>query len=668
MQNSILSLPDWHYTQIRGRLLESIMFTKTKILAAGFAMLLAGPAIAQDQTEPSEDIDQIIVTGARTPLTVNQVGNAVTVITRDDIEQRESRYIADLLRTVPGFSVSHTGVAGSQTQVRVRVSEANHVLVLVDGVRANDPATGDEFRWEYLTTGDVERVEIVRGPQSSLWGSDAVAAVVHIITRKGSGDPSLVGYAEGGSFDTSNAGLGGTFGGSNWSVSGGIEHLDTGGSNISRTGTEKDGSDVTTASITAQLDATKAVMLDFSLKATDAYSQFDPVDFFVTGLPTDGDVATQSDNLYTQIGVRVETAESRVAHGLSARYFESDNRNLVDGSEDSSSASDRLTLMYQADISLGENILALALEHEETTFEQRGAIVFGDPNQRQQMDVTSIIADYQGLSHDRFTWLVSARFDDNSDFDDAISGRLSLAYDVSDTTTLRGAVGTGRKNPTFTEMFGFFPGQFVGNPELKPERSTSYDIGIDQELLDGAVFLQATLFRQNLKDEINGFVFDPMTFLSTAENVPGTSTRSGVELGAQWRINNSFDLSAMYTYTDSKEQNALGENVREVRRPRHVAALSLGYRSSSQRWSAALAADYGGTRTDVFFPPFPEPSETVTLDDYWLLDLTVHYKITQSTSLFARGTNLLDEDYEQVYGYRTSGRAGYLGVRVNFGQ
>ena len=644
------------------------MITRTKFLAVSVAILLAGPGIAQDQAEPSGDIDQIIVTGARTPLTINQVGNAVTVITRDDIEQRESRYIADLLRSVPGFSVSHTGVAGSQTQVRVRGSEANHVLVLVDGVRANDPATGDEFRWEYLTTGDIERVEIVRGPQSSLWGSDAVAAVVHVITRKGSGDPSLAGYAEGGSFDTSNAGLGGTFGGSNWSVSGGIEHLDTGGSNISRTGTEKDGSDVTTASITAQLNATNAVTLDFSVRATDAYSQFDPVDFFVTGLPTDGDVATQSDNLYAQIGVRVETSESRVAHRLSARYFESDNRNLVDGSEDSSSASDRLTLMYQADISLGENILALALEHEQTNFEQRGAIIFGDPNQRQEMDVTSVIADYQGLSHDRFTWLVSARFDDNSDFDDAISGRLSLAYDVSDTTTLRGAVGTGRKNPTFTEMFGFFPGQFIGNPELKPERSTSYDIGIDQELLDGAVFLQATLFRQDLKDEINGFVFDPMTFLSTAENMPGESTRSGVELGAQWRINRLFDLGAMYTYTDSKEQNALGEDVREVRRPRHAAALSLGYRSSSEHWSAALVADYGGTRTDVFFPPFPAPSETVTLDAYWLLDLTVHYKITPSTSLFARGTNLLDEEYEQVYGYQTPGRAGYLGIRVNFGQ
>jgi len=644
------------------------MSTKTKLLAASFIILVGGPAIAQNQAEPSKLIDQIIVTGARTPLTINQIGSAATVITRSDIERRQARYVSDLLRAVPGFSVSHTGVAGSQTQVRVRGSEANHVLVLIDGVRANDPATGDEFRWEYLTTGDVERVEIVRGPQSSLWGSDALAAVVHVITRKGTGDTTFNGYVEGGSFDTRNAGLSSTFGGSNWSASAGIEYLDTEGSNISRTGTEKDESDITTASLAAQVNATKAVTLDFSLRATDAYSQFDPVDFFVTGLPVDGDVATDTDTLYAQIGVRVGTKDSRVSHRLSTRYFDSDNRNLVDGSEDSSTASDRFTVAYQADIGLGENLLALALEHEHTNFEQRGAIGFGDPNQQQDMDITSFIADYQGLSHDRMTWLISARFDDNSNFDDAISGRLSLAYDVSDTTTLRGAVGTGYKNPTFTEMFGYFPGQFVGNPDLKPEQSTSIDIGIDQELLDGAMILQASLFRQDLEDEINGFVFDSMTFLATAENMPGTSTRSGAELGAQWRLNESFNLGASYTYTDSEEENFLGEKVQEVRRPRHAGSLSLGYRSSNRRFNAALAADYGGTRTDVFFPPFPEPSETVTLDSYWLLDLTLHYELTKSSSLFARGTNLLDEEYEQVYGYQTPGRAGYLGIRLNFGQ
>jgi vitamin B12 transporter len=165
-----------------------------------------------------DDIDQIIVTGARTPLTINQIGSALSVITREDIERRETRYVADLLRSVPGFSVSHTGVAGSQTQVRVRGAEANHILVLIDGVRANDPATGDEFRWEYLSTGNIERIEVVRGPQSSLWGSDAVSAVVHIITRSDQSASSTRGYAEGGSFNTTNAGLNGVLVGDRWSL------------------------------------------------------------------------------------------------------------------------------------------------------------------------------------------------------------------------------------------------------------------------------------------------------------------------------------------------------------------------------------------------------------------------------------------------------------------
>jgi vitamin B12 transporter len=359
----------------------------------------------------------------------------------------------------------------------------------------------------------------------------------------------------------------------------------------------------------------------------------------------------------------VGAGDGRLAHRLSARFFDSDNRNYVDGVEDSSSASDRVSLAYQADIRFGKNMLALALEHENTDFAQRGAVVFGDPNQDQTMDVSSFIADYQGLSHERLTWLVSARFDNNSEFDDAVTGRLSLAYAVSDTTTLRGNVGTGSKNPTFTELFGFFPGQFVGNPDLKPERSTSYDIGIDRQFLDGALALQVSLFKQDLEDEINGFVFDPVTFLSTAENESTTSKRSGAELGARWQLNDAFDVVASYTYTDS-DQN--GE--REIRRPRHSGALALDYRSLNERVTAALAADYGGTRTDTFFPPFPDPAQTVTLGNYWLLDLTVQYRLTNSTSVYVRGTNLLDEDYEQVYGYATPGRAGYLGLRMNFGR
>ena len=643
------------------------MFRILLVAAISCGLIAGRPALAQSANNTASELDQIVVVGARIPLTLNRIGSATTVISRSQIEQRQARYVTDLLRSVPGFAVSHTGVTGSQTQVRVRGAEANHVLVLIDGVRANDPATGDEFRWELLSTGNIERIEIVRGPQSALWGSDAIAAVVHVITRDGRDDSNLETYVEGGSNSTLNLGLSGSVQAGKWSLNGGLEHLSTDGSNISRIGNEDDESDLTTASVSARLDATEALTFNVQLRAVDAYSQFDPVDFVMTGLPADGDLATETENIYVSIGGTLNT-RGKLTHHLNVHYYESDNRNLTDGIRNSSSASDRTTLAYQSDIDLGDDRLALALEHEQTSFEQRGEIIFGDPNQNQDMDVSSIIAEYQGLSYGRLSWVIGARYDENSDFDNAINGRLSLAYSLSDATKLRGAIGTGQKNPTFIERYGFFPGQFIGNPELLPERSVSYDVGLDHGFLDDALLVQVTLFLQNLKDEIDGFVFDPVTFLSTAENKDGTSERSGVELGAQWTANEYFGLNASYTYTDSTEENFTGEEVKELRRPRHAGSLAANFQSGNDLLQATLTADYGGSRGDIFFPPFPALPETVSLQSYWLLDLIAQYQLTSSVSVFARGTNLLDEDYEQVYGYQTPGRAGYVGVRVNFGR
>jgi vitamin B12 transporter len=627
----------------------------TRICMLGSTLLLSQTAIA--------DFDQILVTGARTPLTINQIGSAVTVITRDEIEQRQARHVSDLLRAVPGFSLSHTGVVGSQTQVRVRGAEANHILVMIDGVRANDPATGDEFRWEYLATGNIERIEIVRGPQSSLWGSDAISAVVHIITRKASAEPGFDGYVEGGSDSTSNAGINGAIGVGRLSLSGGVERLATGGGNISRTGTEEDESDLTTTTLAAQITATDRLSFDVGIRAADAYTQFDPVDYYVTGLPVDGDVATDSRNFLAHAGAKLLTANDRIAHHFDARFFESDNQSLIDNVKDASTASERLTLAYQADIKFDKNVLSLGAEHGRSQYEQAGAIVFGDPNQSQKMDVSSLVTEYQGLSHDKLSWILSARFDDNSEFDNALNGRLSLAYRLSPNTTLRGGLGTGQKNPTFTERFGYFPAQFIGNENLKPERSVSYDIGVDQRALDGALQLQVSLFQQDLKDEIDGFVLDPVTFLSTAENMAGESRRSGIELAAQWTLNERFALGGQYTYTDSS-----AEGLSEIRRPRHSGGISANYRALNERFSTSLNADYGGTRNDTFFAPWPAPPEIVTLGNYWLVDLTIQYQASPTISLFAKGSNLLDEDYEQVYGYRTAGRAAFVGTRMSFGR
>jgi vitamin B12 transporter len=628
------------------------------LLAAFAASTFIAPSFANSNSVPD---DEIIVTGSRTPISAGDIGSAVTILTRDDIERRQARYVTDLLRSVPGFAISHSGVVGSQTQVRVRGSEANHVLVLIDGVRANDPATGDEFRWEYLATSNVERVEIVRGPQSALWGSDAIGGVVHIITRSDS-SPAINGYLEGGSQNTLNGALNGSFGGNDWSVGIGIEQLTTDGSNISRTGSEDDDADITTASLNARFSPTGSFSLRFGARSVDAYSQFDAVDFFVTGLPADSDVATDSTQHTTHLGATFGNQDSRVRHHLNARYFDSDNRNLLDGTEDSSSGSQRMTFAYQADIAFGDNVLALALEHEDTQFEQRGTVNFGDPNQDQEMNVTSAVADFQGRSTENVTWLLSTRFDNNSDFDDIVTGRASVAWDVGENTTLRANIGNGQKAPTFVERFGYFPGQFMGNPDLKPERSVSYEVGIDQRITTSAS-IQVAVFKQTVEDEIDGFVFDPGTLLFTAKNLDTTSKRSGVEFGAGWTVSEHVDLAMNYTYTNSTENGAT-----ELRRPRHAGNINIDINFLEARGRVTFAANYGGTRQDIFFPPWPNPSEIVTLSNYWLLDLTAQYQVSNAIKLFARTSNLLDTEYEQVYGYNTPGRAVYGGLEVGFGE
>jgi vitamin B12 transporter len=647
------------------------IFRVSTLVVCGLAACASVFAKDQDpgkeQDQLIADTDTIIVTASRSPLATADVGSSVTIITREQIEQRQARYVTDLLRAVPGVAISHSGATGAQAQVRIRGAEANHVLVLIDGVRANDPASGDEFKWELLSTSNIERIEVIRGPQSALWGSDALAGVVHIVTRSGSDRPKVGGFVEAGSRDTLNAGVHGGIGGNKWSLGFGLERLDTAGTNVSRTGTELDPSDMTTASLYGKYQPTENLQLDLGLRAVDAYTQFDPVDYLVTGLPIDGDVATESTQASAHLGGTLTTLSGQVLHHLNAKYFDSSNDNLTEGVLNSATASKRTTLAYQSDIQLSENMLSVALEHELTEFEQRGEISFGDPNQDQEMNVSSLIAEFQGKSIDRLTWLLSARYDDNSDFDGALTGRISGACQINDVTRIRSNIGTGQKSPTFIERFGYYPGQFIGNADLQPETSTSFDVGIEQVFMDGSFEWQFAVFKQNLENEINGFVYDPESFLFTAENMDGKSTRQGVEFSAVYDVTEELELGASYTYTDSSESTDAGD-VDELRRPRHAGSVSANYRFLQQRAQLALTADYGGSRTDIFFPPYPEPSEMVTLGSYWLLDFTASYQFGGNSNVYIRATNLLDENYEQVFGYQTAGRAAYLGLRVDFGK
>ncbi|MEJ2258385.1 MAG: TonB-dependent receptor, partial [Woeseiaceae bacterium] len=385
-------------------------------------------------------------------------------------------------------------------------------------------------------------------------------------------------------------------------------------------------------------------------------------DYVLTGLPADSDVALDTTQHYGQLAMVAGAPGSRLQHRLTATYSDTENRNFSDGIEDVSSLSDRLAFSYQADIGIGEDTLSLALEHEATTFRQRGPVGFGDPNQDQDMDVNSAIVEYQGSLGPALSWLASARYDDNSVFRDALTGRLSVSLPLAEQTRLRASAGTGRKNPTFIELYGYYPGQFVNNPNLEPEESTGYEIGIEQGFGD-ALNLQFTVFRQNLENEINGFVFDPVTFLATAANMEGKSRRSGLEAGARWEVSETLAFNATYTYLESTAQD-----VREIRRPRHSGSFDLDYEIFSGRGRLVLAATYGGTRTDTFFAPWPDPPATVTLDSYWLVEVSGRYALSQTVDVFARVDNFLDADYEHVYGYNTAGRRAYAGIRVMFGR
>lgn len=221
------------------------------------------------------------------------------------------------------------------------------------------------------------------------------------------------------------------------------------------------------------------------------------------------------------------------------------------------------------------------------------------------------------------------------------------------------------KNPTFFDRFGFFADQFVGNSDLKPESSIGWDIGVEQALLDDRLSLGATYFDAELDDEIDGFFFDPTLGASgafTATNLDGTSKRMGVELTARVRPFEGLDVTGAYTYTDATEPGASGR-VREVRRPEHVASLVTNWRFLDSRANLNFRVDYNGEQKDSDFRTFP--TQRVTLDDFVLVNVSGSYDINPYVRLFARIENLLDQDYEEVFGFQTPGFAAFGGVRVS---
>ena len=631
-----------------------------KHYSAAFALAVSSFS-AQVISDTNAEIEEVLVSASLIPITASRSANAVTVIDRAQLRNRATVSLSNILRDVPGFSVSQVGVLGSQTQIRVRGAEANHLLVTIDGVEANDPSQGDEFSWGTLTASDIERIEIIRGPQSSLRGSDAVAGVVNIITR--SAEKSSVGlFLESGSWATHHSGFNIGHKQGDFDIRFGLSHIESEGDNIARTGDENDGYRNTTYNIRSGLKLSDQMDISFAARESDGMNQFDADNDF-DGLIEDQDRVSEFENSTMRIQGDYSSKDGTWQHKILISQSKSDNAAFADKAKGNVTESTKDQFQYIGSFTWdqGAQYIAALIEREKEDWMQRGEISWGvyDPNQDRERDTDSVAVEYRTDINDHLTLAASARHDDNSEFDSAKTYRAEVIYQLTEAIRLRSAVGTAVKNPTFTERFGFYT-NFIGNPNLIPEESTSWELGADQLIMGGDLTLSLTIFDAELENEIDGFVYDPATFAYTSSNINGTSERKGAELSAVGNISESMSLSAAYTYTDSTGDDA----VREVRRPRHIASLNLGWQAA-HNLHLNTNIQFTGEQTDVYFPPFPEPSQVVALSNHTLVNINLNYSATEKFEMYLKLENALNENYEEVFGYQTLGFGASLGLRYS---
>ncbi len=622
------------------------------------ALIAIVPAGAASTRSPELETVTVSAQRAMSPLTDAPV--PVDVVDRDAMVRRNAVFAEDLLRGAAGIDIARAGGVGAFTELRMRGAEANHVLVLVDGIEINDPATGSNVDLAHLTVNGIERIEIARGPQSALWGSDAIAGVIYLDTRPPPGTHRRTFTVEGGSDDARlfAADIAGNDG--RWHYGVGVSRFDTDGTNLARQGNEDDGYRNTTLSFDGGFQSD-----NYSIRAVarriDADVDYDPTPF-PEFLPVDGDLEQHIAYSTARLELQLATA-SAWQHRLSIDYFGSENEAFDEDALTNEADASKYRYGYQGDIAFStfglEQTLSLAIEHERERFRQRAdASPFGDPNQNQHLDNTAAIGEWSASFANGVALSTSARFDDNSEFEDASSFRFAIRAPINERTITFASYGIGRKNPTFTERYGFTPDTFVGNPDLEPERSTGYSLAIEHRFGEhaGARF---TYFRDRLQDEIDGFVFDADAGAFTAVNDAATSRRHGIE-ARSWLDFGLASLRAEYTYLEATEQDG-GATVDEIRRPNHSARLSLDV-YPFDRVAMQFGASYAGQRGDLDFGSFP--AERVSLDDYVLLHWAARFEVSEDLALSARIENLGDADYEDVFGYATPGRSINIGLRV----
>ena len=628
--------------------------------ASLLVLALVQPALAEDD-EPTK-LDAIVVRDGLTDVELKKSGRAITVITGDQIEKNQIRFVSDALRLVPGVSVSRTGANGGLTQVRMRGAEGNHVLVMIDGVEANDDGQG-EFDFGSLIADDIERIEVLRGPQSTFWGANAMAGVINIITKRGErGAPVSTARTEIGTDGTLMGALSTRGGGEDYdySLAGALRR--SSGFNISDLGNEDDGDRNGTLNGKFTIDLSPETSIDGTLRHVNRRTDTDPQDYD-TAKTYDANDYSKSREFYGSVGITNEALDGALTQ--KARFSGNDiyRFNRTEATGDSWNDGNRYNATYHVsyrfdDLEGQVHQLAGGYEWQRETFSPSHL------TQTFARNSHSLIGEYRGEFLDQFYLNGGLRQDWNDAFDDAVTWTLSGAWQIPDLDTrLHASVGTAVTNPTFYEQFGYFPGRFIGNPNLKPEESLGWDIGVEKSFFDGGLVVDVTYFNQNLESEI-ATVYNS-SFLATPVNRSGESKRQGVEVSATIDFFNGLTSTASYTYVDATEQtNAGGPRLQEVRRPRHSGSIDAAYVFYDDRARVFAEAVFNGKMQDVVFATFLPPR--VALAGYTLVNVGGSFKVNDTVEVFGRIDNLFDRDYEEVYGFNTPGITAFAGLKATF--
>jgi vitamin B12 transporter len=605
------------------------------------------------ESAPESAPESVIVSATRMPTPELQVASSVTVITADDIAARQQRSLPDILQDVPGLNIVRTGGPGGQTALFMRGTNSNHTKVLVDGIDVSDPSsTNAGFDFAQFLTQDIEKVEVLRGPQSGLYGSDAIGGVINIITKSGQGPAQLAAAVEGGSFETFNqsASASGSVDGFHYNAN--LEHFHSGATAVTPLDLLAPGErrnddyyDNKTASTKLGYDVVGNLDLGLVARYTDTHLRSTSDDFSsFPSFPAAAQSRFMTTEYYTRATAHLLLFDGFLEQTLGFAYTRKRTSDLEPASPQILNTGSRGKLDWQGALQFSPaQTLVLGAEHA------RDAI--GDS----LAAADKIDSGYAELQSQWFAGLFSAlnaRYDKNALFGSKVTYRVAPTYVIAATgTKLKASVGSGFKAPTLSELYQDFPPFFFANPNLKPETSTGYDVGVEQPVAGGAARAGVTYFYNRMRNLIT----DNADFTSYA-NI-GRAHSDGVESFAVYEPIKTLALRVDYTYTQATD-DVLNQEL--LRRPRHKASLNASWhatRAFSANATVLTVSSWIDGNRDFSIP-------RLTANGYTVVNLAANFDVNSHLSIFGRIDNLSDRHFQNPVGFLQPTLGAFAGVRA----